>query len=100
MARGAAENSLPLQAPETLSSRRSAADRATAPDRSIRRQRLAHIQPPPSHRFAAGPSLPRKRGRVVAPSLACGGGLGWGLVGYQPGFEFRAQARDRLRQLV
>src|SRR6266571_4104411 len=29
-------------------------------------------EPPPSHGFAAGPSLPRKRGRVisVAPSLA------------------------------
>src|SRR5438105_578337 len=34
---------------------------------------------PPSHGFAAGPSLPRKRGRVITPSPACGGGLGWGL---------------------
>src|SRR5205807_2884314 len=64
MAREPAENSLPLEAPETLSSRHSAADRATAPDRSIRRQRLAPIQPPPSHRFAAGPSLPRMQGRA------------------------------------
>src|SRR5207244_10217055 len=39
---------------------------------------------PTSHGVAAGPSLPRKRGRVVenawsAPSPACGGGLGLGL---------------------